>query len=122
MGGKVGRKKKRKVKPKLRSGTPKVGDFCDKANIRRVVRARQKAIQFCFEKELQSNPKLKGKIIASWNVDLGGKVMKPRTASSTMKNSKVEGCINRVIKRMRFKPPNGGICVIQYPFVFSGIE
>jgi hypothetical protein len=48
--------------------------------------------------------------------------MSASIASSTMKNSTVEGCITRVVKRMRFQKPNGGICVINYPFIFSGLE
>lgn len=122
MGGKIGRKKRRKVKPKMSKGTPKIGDFCDKKNIRRVVGAKSNAIRYCFEKEMQSNPKLSGKIIASWKVNLSGAVMTANIASSTMGNKAVEGCITRVIKRMRFQKPNGGICIINYPFVFSGLE
>ena len=121
-GGKIGKKKKAKVKVKMNRGAPKVGDFCDKNNIRRVVGAKSKSIQYCFEKELQANPGLKGKIVAQWKVGLDGQVMSSSIASSTMGNSKVEGCIARVIKRMRFKKPNGGICIINYPFLFSGIE
>lgn len=122
MGGKVGKAKKKKVKVKMSKGAPKIGDFCDKNNIRRVVNAKSNAIRYCFEQELQSNPSLSGKIIAQWNVNLDGSVMAASVASSTMNNKKVEGCITRVIKRMRFQKPNGGICVINYPFIFSGIE
>lgn len=121
-GGGVGKKKARKVKPKLSKGTPQIGDFCDKGNIRRVVSAKSNAIKYCFERELQQNPKLAGKISAQWKVGLDGKVMSSSIASSTMNNRKVEGCIARVIKRMRFEKPDGGICIINYPFVFSGLK
>lgn len=121
-GGKIGKKKKRKVKPKMSRGAPKIGDFCDKGNIRRVVGGKSNAIKYCFEKQLQTSPKLSGKIIAQWKVGLDGSVMSSSIASTTMNNRAVEGCITRVIKRMRFEKPNGGICVINYPFVFSGLE
>ncbi len=121
-GAKIGRKKARKVRPHLSHGAPKIGNFCDKGNIRRVVGAKSNAIKYCFEKELQMNPKLAGKIIAQWKVGLDGRVMSSSIASSTMHNRKVEGCIARVIKRMRFEKPDGGICIINYPFVFSGIK
>lgn len=120
--GKIGRGKRKKVTVKMQRGTPKIGDFCDKNDIRRVVGAKSRAITFCFEKELQSKPALKGKIIAQWQVGLDGKVMSSSIASSTMGDKAVEGCITRVISRMRFKPPNGGICIINFPFVFSGLE
>jgi hypothetical protein len=121
-GAKIGKKKARKVKPKLSRGTPKIGDFCDKGNIRRVVGGKSNAIKYCFERELQMNPELKGKIIAQWKVALDGSVMSSSIASSTMGNKKVESCITRVIKRMRFEKPDGGICIINYPFVFSGMD
>lgn len=120
--GKIGKGKKKKVKIKMKKGTPSIGDFCDKGNIRKVVGAKGNAIRYCFEKELQANPKLSGKIIAQWKVGLDGAVMDSSISSSTMGNSKVEGCIARVVKRMRFQPPNGGICVINYPFIFSGLD
>lgn len=120
--GKISKGKKKKVKVKMTSAAPKVGDFCDKGNIRKVVGAKSNAIRYCFEKELQANPSLAGKIIAQWKVGLDGAVMDSSIASSTMGNSKVEGCIARVVKRMRFQPPNGGICVINYPFIFSGLD
>lgn len=121
-GGKLGKKAARKVEPKLSSGTPQIGDFCDKANIRNVVSSKSNAIKYCFEKELQMNPDLAGKITAQWRVGLDGKVMGASIASSSMNNSSVEGCITRVIERMRFEKPDGGICIINYPFVFSGIK
>ena len=121
-GAKIGTKQERKVKPKLEKQNPKVGDFCDKGNINRTVGRKMNAIKYCYQKELQSNPKLKGKVVAQWKVDLSGKVMAPSIASSTMGNSAVESCIKRVIRRMRFQEPDGGICIIRYPFVFTGVK
>lgn len=121
-GGKVGTKAKRKVTPKMSQGAPEIGDFCDKGNIRRVVGGKSNAIKYCFEKELQTNPGIGGKIVAQWKIGLDGSVMSSSIASTTMNNKSVEGCIARVIQRMRFEKPNGGICIINYPFVFSGLE
>jgi len=119
-GAKVGTKKKKEVQPQMNRGTPEIGDFCDKNDIRRVVQSKSNAIQYCYERQLQTNPKLQGKIIAQWKVGLQGQVKSTSVTSSTMNNKKVENCILRVVKRMRFEKPDGGICVINYPFVFSG--
>ena len=119
-GAKVGTKKKREVQPQMDRGTPDVGDFCDKSNLRRVVNSKSNAIQYCYERQLQTNPELSGKVIAQWKIGLQGQVKSTTIASSTVGNRKVESCIMRVIKRMRFEKPDGGICVINYPFVFSG--
>lgn len=121
-GAKIGKKSEKKVKSRIETGAPQIGDFCDPANIRRVVNSRQAAIKYCFEKELQTNPTLSGKITAQWKVNLEGEVMEPTIAESSMNDKTVEGCITRVIGRLRFEKPNGGICIIQYPFVFSGLD
>ncbi|MEM1349494.1 MAG: AgmX/PglI C-terminal domain-containing protein [Myxococcota bacterium] len=122
-GATVARRQRRSPPPsKFTPGKPQIGDFCDKANIRRVVRAKTNAIKYCFERELQANPELSGKIVAQWNVMLDGSAKNQTIASSTMGNKAVESCIARVVGRLRFQKPKGGICVIQYPFVFSGLE
>ena len=121
-GAKLGEKKQREVEPNMSRGQPKVGDFCDKGNIRKVVQAKSNAIQYCYERQLQKNPKLKGKIKAQWKVALDGSVKTASVVQSTIGNSQVESCITRVIKRMRFEKPDGGICIINYPFVFSGVQ
>lgn len=121
-GAALGKKKERKVEARMSTGAPAVGDFCDPGNIRQVVSSRQAAIRHCFERELQTNPTLSGNITATWRVQLDGSVSNAAIASSTMNNSSVESCITRVIDRLRFEKPDGGICVINYPFVFSGIE
>jgi hypothetical protein len=121
-GAKIGTKQKSKVEPKMRSDPPKLGDFCSKSNIQNVVGSKRASIQYCYEKELQTNPKLSGKIVAQWKVALDGSVRSASIASSTMNSSAVEGCITRVIRRMKFAKPDGGICVIKYPFVFTGMK
>ncbi len=121
-GAKIGKAAKKKVTSKLSQGAPQVGNFCDAGNIRRVVSGRSNAIRACFERELQTNPSLSGQITAQWRIGLDGSVDNAMVANSTMNNRDVEGCIIRVIQRMRFEKPDGGICVISYPFVFSGLE
>lgn len=119
-GAKIGEKEKKKVEPNMSRGSPNVGDYCDPQNIKRVVSGKSNAIQYCYERELQTNPELSGKVVAQWKVGLDGQVKSASVANSTINNSKVESCVTRVIKRMRFEEPDGGICIINYPFVFSG--
>ena len=42
-----------------------------------------------------------------------------KVVKSSLKDSTTEGCILRSIRRMRFKKPESGVCVIQWPFVFT---
>lgn len=121
-GAKTPTKQKRKVTPKVERGTPVAGDFCDPADIRKVVSAKAARIKYCYERQLQQNPQLKGKISVQWKIGLDGQVKSASVANSTMGNRAVASCIVRAVKRMRFAQPDGGICIISYPFVFTGVE
>jgi len=118
----LGRRGKRKARFTVKKGAPSVGNFCKQADILRVVSARQKAITYCYEKQLASNPELGGKVTLSWIINLDGTVKKIWVKGSSLKNGKVESCMTRTLKRARFTKPDGGMCQIQFPFVFnSGI-
>ncbi len=39
-----------------------------------------------------------------------------------MSNAKVESCLTQTVRRLRFDPPDGGICVIEFPFVFTAAQ
>ena len=41
---------------------------------------------------------------------------------NTVADGQVGDCILRVLRRMRFAQPEGGICVVQWPFVFHSGE
>ena len=110
-------KKKRKVR--VRPGGGNVTGFCKKADIQRVVSRRARGITYCYEKELARNPELSGKVNLSWRIGLSGKVVKVIVESSTLGNKSVEGCMKRQVKRWAFPKPEGGMCQIKYPFVFS---
>jgi hypothetical protein len=118
----IGGKGKKEVKSKLTPGAANVGQFCAKSNIQSVVGRGSGAIKYCFEKELQLNPSLGGKVVINWTVDLAGGVLKPYVSSSTMNNKNVESCMVRVVQRWRFDKPQGGLCSISYPFTFKGAE
>jgi TonB family protein len=119
---KIGGKGKAKVKARVSRGAAAIGAFCAKGNIRSVVGRGSGAIKYCYEKELQLNPTLSGKVSINWTVGLSGKVMKAYVSSSSLNNKKVEGCMVRVVQRWRFEPPKGGHCAISYPFIFKGAQ
>jgi outer membrane biosynthesis protein TonB len=116
----MGRKREKKVKYKMTTAPAEVEGFCAKEAINRVVRAHQGGIRYCFEKELQRDPKLSGKVTMGWKINLQGRVQFAKLEKTTLQNDRVEGCMLRQIRRWIFPPPQGGICVISYPFVFKG--
>ena len=106
--------------PKLVPGKPEVRGALDKEIIRRVVRQHRNEIRYCYEKELQKNPKLAGTVTVNFIISGTGSVMSARVSSSTVNNSTVEGCMAGKIQRWVFpEPRGGGIVTVNYPFKLS---
>jgi len=116
----IGRKKrKRTAKLRLRGG--RSSGACDKGDIAKNVRRRASALRACYEMQLLSEPELKGKVTLQWTIEPDGRVAGAKIVTDTIKNGKVVDCVLRTIKRIRFKKPDGGKCVLQWPFVFAPV-
>ena len=107
---------RRKKRTKYKAGSPAVRGFCAKSDVKSKVRRRSGAIRACYEKQLMRNPKLAGKVTARWTIAKDGRVMGAVRANGL---GAVGNCIAQKIRVLRFKPPEGGICLVQMPFVFS---
>ena len=106
--------------PGVGRGSPIIMGALDKSLIDRVVKSHMAQIKFCYERELNKNPKLFGKIIVKFVIAKDGSVSSATTKASTMKNPIVEQCVNKRFLRMRFpSPKGGGIVIVSYPFVFN---
>jgi len=114
----LGRKRARKV-GKIRIGSGRSTGFCKKSDIARVVRRRANSIRACYERRLQVNPSLRGKVTARWTIGLNGRVGSASITRSSLGDKTVTNCILRTIRRMSFNKPEGGVCIIQWPFVFN---
>lgn len=114
----LGTKKAKKVGNVSLGGMSGTG-FCKKSHIQSVVLRRAGAIRACYEAQLQIHESLAGKVTARWTINLQGMVEGATIVDSTLGNSSVEQCILQTIRRMRFEEPEGGVCVVQWPFVFN---
>lgn len=92
----------------------------DREAIRRVILAHKAEIRFCYDKELQRQPGLAGKISIVWNITETGSVSKAGVDSNDMGNAAVANCIVQKLKTWGFPqaPPDVEARVI-YPFVFT---
>ncbi len=115
----LGQKAQAKVRPKVKFEAPKQGEFCKASNISQVVQKSASSIRNCYERQLLAEPNLSGKIVMTWKVMLDGTVKDVFVRTTTMNNDKVEKCMERALSRLRFDKPDGGICIIEFPFVFS---
>ena len=106
--------------PGVGAGDPIILGALDKSIIDRIVKQHLAQIRYCYQKELNKNPKLFGKVVVKFVISKAGAVSSATTKSSTLKNPIVENCINSRFMRMRFpKPKGGGIVIVSYPFVFN---
>ncbi len=91
-----------------------------KAEIGRVIRRNLARFKYCYEKQLNANPNLSGKISVYFTIAPTGSVPKASIRETSMNSKKVEKCVVKVMKSLKFpKPRGGGIVVVTYPFVFA---
>lgn len=95
-----------------------VSAYCRKDDLQRVVRGLTAAIRACYERQLMVQEGLGGKVTLRWTIDGDGGVESMVVAESTIGSSAVERCVADTVRRSRFVKPEGGVCVVAWPFVF----
>lgn len=124
-GGKVGNGDERlyetsSAKPQLKPADPTVGGNFDKQIIKRIVNQKKAEITQCYNKELQKDPALKGKITIKWTITPDGHVEKIEIVSNELKNDAIAACLTGRIAVWRFPNPKAGASVeVSYPFNFD---
>ena len=87
-----------------------------------VVRANLAAVQACYEKHLETDPELAGKMDIRWTIDRRGEVRRAEVQASSMQSPEVGRCICREIESWKFPQPRGdGEVRVTYPFVFASV-
>lgn len=91
-----------------------------KSSIQSVIRKNISRVNRVYERALQKDPGLKGKIVVSFVVGPKGTVTSARITYSTIKSLEMQAEILKVIKSLKFpKPAGGGIIQVSYPFIFQ---
>jgi hypothetical protein len=93
----------------------------DREAIRRVILANYKVIKTCYERQLNRNPNLFGKLVLSWVIGAEGRVMSVGVKSNELGSKDVAECILDRLRTWRFPEPptNQEVEVEAYPFFFS---
>ena len=95
----------------------------DRDGIRRVFYDNQRAIRYCYEKELNRNTMLSGTLKLNFDIGEHGRVVgRPsiKWGSSTMKSRAVASCVLNRLKSWRFpEPPRNQVVNVMYPLAFS---
>ncbi|HAG90900.1 MAG TPA: FHA domain-containing protein, partial [Bdellovibrionales bacterium] len=85
------------------------------------IRDHLREIRTCYERALQRQPDLFGKITLSWVIEEKGRVKSAKVVSNDMGNAEVAQCIKSKLQTWTFPdpPPNTLAEVESYPFVFA---
>lgn len=120
-GGSVGLAGRGKSGYSVVPGTTEVRGGLSKDQVARVLLRAHNQVKYCYEKELNRNPNLYGKVITVFTIGPTGGVIKSSLgAGSTMNDANVEQCILRVINRLQFpQPQGGGLVDVNYPWIFK---
>lgn len=77
-------------------------------------------IRFCYEKGLQNQPGMGGRVAVDWVIDGAGSVKSALVRQSSLHSSPVENCIIKKIKAWKFPLPRGGVEVkVSFPFLLK---
>lgn len=91
----------------------------DRPDIARVMRRNEARFKYCYERQLQANPNLQGKLTIRFRIAPNGQVAGVGIDSSTLEDSAVESCVSKVTRTLSFPAPRGGgVVEVSYPFIF----
>ncbi|NIR51371.1 AgmX/PglI C-terminal domain-containing protein [candidate division KSB1 bacterium] len=94
----------------------------DQEDVQAVVMKHNKAIQYCYERELERYPNLKGKIVIRFTITPAGTVKNVEIVSSTLNNRRVEQCMVSRLRRWNdfgAIKPSYGDTTIRYVYAFG---
>lgn len=97
------------------------GGELSKEEIQKVINQHIGEIQYCYEKQLRTQPGLSGRVVLDWTVNLQGKVTVVKIAQSTLASSDATNCMMTKLKSWKFPNPRGGAVSIVFPFVFNTV-
>lgn len=106
--------------PTIRSPGATVNGALSRETIRRVIRRHHNEVKFCYERALQSNPGLEGRVTTRFMISPAGSVVGSSIVGTTLNHAETESCVRNVLTRFTFpSPDNGGMVSVTYPFIFS---
>jgi TonB family protein len=103
--------------PTVPRGAGPSGDASSSIGIQAVVRSRLFEVRRCYERGKMDEPELKGRVTVRIAIPPAGGVASALVESSSLGNSRVEGCIVDAVRAWPFPAPAGSTpLVISYPF------
>lgn len=106
--------------PRARFGATKISGRLAPEVIQKAVRASFGATRSCYEKGLDKNPQLTGRVTVRFVIGRDGRVTSSELSpESTLPDAAVQSCIARAFASLKFPPPEGGIVTVVYPVMLE---
>lgn len=115
----TGPRPRARVRPVDEREAPMPSGGCDRGDIAKQVRARAASFRTCYELQLVSRPDLSGKMTVRWTIAEDGRARSVSTTQDSVGSDAVSSCVLRAFERMSFQKPEAGVCVVQWPLVFT---
>lgn len=101
-------------------GPPVTIGVIDPSLVDRVVKRNLASIRYCYQRQLQQQPALAGKVSVKFVISRDGSVSSASAETSSLHSPAVEACIQTRFMNMTFPAPKGGgIVIVKYPFLFA---
>jgi TonB family protein len=101
-------------------GDPAIEGALTKEEIEAVIKQNLAQIKACYERNLQGNRGLAGRVKTAFVIQPDGRVKSASIVSSDLSSTATEACITQAIRRWKFPlPRGGGVVNVNYPFVFA---
>jgi hypothetical protein len=91
----------------------------DGSRVSAVVRQNYGGLRECYNRELRSNPQLRGNVTAEWTIQPSGNVGQVVTSGAVTHDHTFKSCFESALSRLRFPPPHGGCATFQQSFTFT---
>jgi hypothetical protein len=102
-----------------RYGDPHSNGHLPPEVIQRIVRQNDGRYRFCYEKALQANPNLQGRVTVRFLIDRGGAVAVASDAGSDIPDEGVRKCVVTAFTSLSFPAPESGVVTVVYPIAFN---
>jgi RNA polymerase sigma factor (sigma-70 family) len=92
----------------------------DEAVVAKVIQEHINEVKFCYERELDADPRLAGTVEVGFTISASGVVTASSLEKSTVGVPRLENCLVTAPRRWPFPAPaDGGTASVKYPFVLK---
>lgn len=87
--------------------------------IKAAIDMQRESVRFCYERELQRQPDVAGKVVFRFVIGMDGRVSRIEEKKSELPVH-LDECIEGVVRRIRFpRPVGGGEVTVTFPWIFK---